>query len=81
MTISYNEKGELVKEFKVDDGVVNTEADFISWASEKSDAWKKVLVGANTSGGGTIQSGSESYATTKQKSGRSNAYLSSVNHA
>ena len=56
MTVSYNEKGELVTEFKTDDGVVSSTADFISWASEKSDTWKKVLLAANVSGGNATQS-------------------------
>ena len=55
MVVSYSDKGELVTEFKTDDGVVGSTADFISWASEKSDTWKKVLLAANVSGGDTKQ--------------------------
>lgn len=58
MTISYNEKGETVKEFKTDNGVVGTEKEFLSWASENSKDWQQVLVVANSSGAGTQQSSS-----------------------
>jgi len=55
LTVSYDKDGNLVKEFNTGDGVVSTEADFLSWASEKSEAWKRVLLSANSSGGNTQQ--------------------------
>ena len=63
MLISRNEKGELVKEFKVDGGTVGTEQEFLSWASEHSKAWQQVLVVANSSGAGTLQSTNNSAIT------------------
>ena len=55
LTVSYDKDGKLVKEFNTGDGVVGTEADFLSWASEKSEAWKRVLLSANSSGANTQQ--------------------------
>ena len=60
LTVSYDKDGKLVKEFNTGDGVVGTEADFLSWASEKSEAWKRVLIAANSSGASTQQSAFQS---------------------
>ena len=56
MSLSYGEDGQLIQEFKTNDGVVSSKDEFISWASKNSDTWKKVLIAADSSGGGATQS-------------------------
>ena len=77
MQLSYDEKGQLVQEFKTDDGVVGSKEEFISWASKNSETWKKVLIAADSSGGGAVQSNTSNAQLSKSEQIRQKYGLSS----